>query len=149
MTAADCLRQARLKRRLSAEMVRLIDKYHLYADRREVWCWQAEGTFVHKMVKQKFLERRTPMAVVFRFYGLCAAKYNYFSANWHQYRACRFDAEMGFIDTELWDMEFMQHRPSGRYIDLRSLQRITDYAVFQRYCAELEALETPPLRALA
>lgn len=149
MTEIERLREARLKERLTADMRCLVDKYHLYADRREVWCWQAEGTFAQKMVKQKFLERRTPMAVVFRFYGLCAAKYNYFSARWSHYRACRFDEERGFIETPLWDMEFMQHLDSGRYIDLRSLARITDYAVFLRYCAELEALEAPRLRALA
>lgn len=149
MTVIEQVREERLKARLSPEMVKLIDKYHLYADRREVWCWQAEGTFAQKMVKQKFLERRSPMAVVFRFYGLCAAKFNYFSARWHHFRACRFDSELGFVEVEPWDMEFIQHQASGRYIDLRRLQRITEYQVFLEYCAELESWERPQLLASA
>ncbi len=149
MAETNAVLEARLKRRLHPDMVRLIDKYHLYANNREVWCRWAEGCFEQKMVKQKFLERRGPMAVVFRFYGLCAAKLNYFSANWEKYQACRFDSEQGFIETAVWDMEFLQHRPSGRYIDLRRLQSITDYQVFLRYCEELEAWEAPRLRALA
>ncbi len=149
MGSRDIALEARLKARLSKEMQLLVDKYHLYAGKREVWYWCAEGTFEQKMVKQKFLERRSPMAVVFRFYGLCAAKLNYFSANWEKYQACRFDSEQGFVETDCWDMEFIQHLPSGRYIDLRRLQRITDYQVFLSYCRELESLERVPLRALA
>lgn len=149
MDLIDPVREARLRARLSPDMLKLIDKYHLYANRREVWCWQAEGTFELKMVKQKFLERRSPMAVVFRFYGLCAAKFNYFTAHWDRFRACRFDSDLGFIETEQWDMEFIQHLASGRYIDLRRLQRITDYQVFLEYCAELESWERPQLRVSA
>ena len=44
------------------------------------------------------------------------------------------------IETEFWDIEFFCHKKSGKYIDLRYLQQITEIEVFLEFVNWLESL---------
>ncbi|MBK5722982.1 hypothetical protein JGH11_19110, partial [Dysgonomonas sp. Marseille-P4677] len=82
--------------------------------------------------------------IIFRIYKLCFAKVDYFRHNIQKYEPYKYHYKDGFIETELWDIEFFRHKKSGYYIDLRFLQSITDIEVFIKLVAELELLEEKP-----
>lgn len=130
-----------LKQNLSPEKLKLIEKYRLHPDIRLVWFSEKENTFPRKVFKQCFLERNDLLALVFRVYELCAAKLTYYRGNWEKYAPYVYHFKKGFVKTELWDMEFLKHFPSGHYIDLRYLQRITDINDFREFCAYFETFE--------
>ncbi len=78
------------------------------------------------------------IAVLFRINYLCFAKVKYFRENIFKYEPAKFDPKKGFIQTDFWDSDFLLHKASGKYIDYRFLQRMTDIEVFNSFCIELD-----------
>ena len=132
----------RLKQELSPDKLKLIEKYRLRPDIRLIWYSEKENAFPKKVFKHSFLLRHDVLTLVFRIYELCAAKLTYFRENQGKYAPYIYHFKDGFLKTELWDMEFLHHLSSGYYIDLRSLQGITDIHNFRQFCAHLETFET-------
>jgi hypothetical protein len=130
-----------LTQELCPEKLKLIEKYRLRPNIRLIWYSEKENTFPKKVFKQRFLVRNDLLALVFRVYELCAAKLTYYRGNWEKYAPYVYHFKEGFVETELWDMEFLKHLPSGYYIDLRYLQRITDINDFRKFCVYLETFE--------
>ena len=71
----------------------------------------------------------------------CFAKLKYFRENMEKYETFKYDPKDGFIRTEMWDTEFFKHKKSGRFIDLRYLQQITELSVFLAFADWLEGEE--------
>jgi hypothetical protein len=132
---------AKLKTELSPEKVCLVEKYQLVPDERLIWGTHKENTFPRRVFKHQFLLTRPMLDLVFRLYELCGAKLKYFREHFDQYEPTRYDMEEGFVPTELWDMEFLKHVASGRYLDFRYLQRMTKIQDFHALCGDLETFE--------
>lgn len=128
----------KLKEKLPKEVVSLIDKYHLTPDTHHVWGTLKEGAYPRNYFKQSFAERNDLLSILFRVYELCGAKRNYYREHLHEYEPYKYHHNHGFVKTELWDMEFLYHKESNRFVDLRYLQSITDIEVFKTFCATFE-----------
>ena len=124
--------------KLSEEKQRLIAKYNLKLNDRNIWYIKNENGFVRPVMKHVFVERRDILALVFRMYELCAAKVTYFRSNLEFFEPYVHDTYFGFQKTQLWNAEFLLHLPSNRLIDLRSLQMIRNIDVFKEWCAKIE-----------
>ena len=124
--------------KLSEEKQRLIAKYNLKLNDRNIWYIKNENGFVRPVMKHVFVERRDILALVFRMYELCAAKVTYFRSNLEFFEPYVHDTYFGFQKTQLWNAEFLLHLPSNRLIDLRSLQLIRNIDVFKEWCAKIE-----------
>lgn len=130
-----------LKAILSQEKVNLIEKFHLSPNKNHIWYTQKEGAYPRKYFKQSFAERNDILALLFRVYELCGAKLKYYRENIEKYEPYFYDFEAGFVSTMLWNAEFLKHRASGCYIDLRTLQGITEIEKFNEFCAYFEKFE--------
>ena len=103
--------------KLSEEKQRLIAKYNLKLNDRNIWYIKNENGFVRPVMKHVFVERRDILALVFRMYELCAAKVTYFRSNLEFFEPYVHDTYFGFQKTQLWNAEFLLHLPSNRLID--------------------------------
>ena len=130
-----------LKKELSPEKVRLIDKFGLQSTPDLYWVSRKENAHDHIIFKQNYLKKHDILRAVFRINRLCIAKVNYFSKNSDKFEPQVYDYKKGFTKTEWWDTEFLRHKESGYQIDLRYLQTITDIEKFKEFCAYLESLE--------
>ena len=135
--------------KLPEEKQRLIAKYNLKLNDRNIWYLKNENGFVRPVMKHVFVQRRDTLALVFRMYELCAAKVTYFRSNLEFFEPYVHDTYLGFQKTQLWNAEFLRHLPSNRLIDLRSLQLIRNIEVFKDWCTKIEGfgeLDTPQFK---
>ena len=124
--------------KLPEEKQRLIAKYNLKLNDRNIWYLKNENGFVRPVMKHVFVERRDILALVFRMYELCAAEVTYFRSHLELFEPYVHDTYLGFQKTQLWNAEFLRHLPSNHLIDLRSLQLIRNIEVFKDWCAKME-----------
>ena len=130
-----------LKSRLPEGIVKIIDRYRLLSTPELKWVSRKENSHEHVIFTQKFLENTDELGAFFRANYLCYAKLSYFRNNIDKFEPAKYDPGKGFITTELFDSDFLKHIASGRYIDYRFLQRITDIEIFKEFCRELEGFE--------
>ena len=130
-----------LKKDLSPEKVRLIDKFGLHSTPDLYWISHKENAHDHIIFKHNYLKNNDIIRALFRVNRLCFAKVNYFSQNADKFEPQIYDYEKGFTETHWWNTEFLKHKASGYQIDLRFLQTITDIEKFKEFCAYLESLE--------
>lgn len=118
-----------------------LEKYDLHSTASHRWVSTRNSTPPRIYYRHQFLLRNEIMEIVLRKYQFCFAKIKYFRANIQKYDACKHDPRSGFVDTEMWDAEFLRHRDSRKLIDLRYLQRISDVADFLEIVNWLEQVE--------
>jgi hypothetical protein len=135
-------RDALLKKELTPEKVRLIDKFGLQSTPESYWISRKENAHDHIVFKHNYLKKNDIIRVLFRINRLCFAKVNYFSQNADKFEPQIYDYKNGFMETDWWNTEFLRHKASGYQIDLRFLQTITDIEKFKELCAYLESLES-------
>ena len=133
-------RDSVLKKQLSKNIVKIVERYRLESTSNLQWISKKENSHEHIIFNHKFLISSDEIAVLFRINYLCFAKVKYFRENMHKYEPAKYNPQKGFVKTEFWDSDFLQHKASGRYIDYRFLQRITDIEVFNKFCIELESV---------
>ena len=130
-----------LKKDLSSEKKKILDKFSLRSTKDLHWVATDENSHEQLIFKHSFLVKNDILKVLFRINRLCFAKVNYFSKNIEKYDPKIYDFKDGFINTELWNAEFLEHEGSGYKIDLRFLQNITDIEKFRELCSYLESFE--------
>ena len=84
------------------------------------------------------LEKHSTLALVFYINRLCYAKIKYFEENFYKYEPYKYIFEKGFSKCEMYDMEFLFHKPSEEFIDIRSLREIKSIEDFRKFCSKLE-----------
>lgn len=131
-----------LKTQLKPELVKILDRYRLESTPDLKWVSKKENSHEQVIFTQKFLQNTDEVGAIFRANYLCFAKVNYFRENMYKYEPCKYDPVKGFISTEFSDSDFLKHKATGRYIDYRFLQRITEIEVFVKFCDELENAQT-------
>lgn len=130
-----------LKEELTAEKVKLLEKFGLKSTPDLYWVLHGENAYDHIVFKHNYLKNNDIIRVLFRMNRLCFAKVNYFSKNAESYEPQVYDFRNGFAKTDWWNAEFLKHKGSGMQIDLRYLQSITDIEDFKDFCVYLESLE--------
>lgn len=102
------------------------------------WYSHKENSHKHLVFRESFVQRQDVIGLLFRINKLCMAKVKYFRQNIDSYEPCKYDFRKGFVNTELWDSDFLRHKASGIILDYRFLQSITVYSEFVKLCDELE-----------
>ncbi len=129
-----------LKSQLSDEKVKIIERYRLTSTEDFEWISKKENSHQHTIFTHEFALNNDIIALIFRINYLCFAKANYYRENIEKFQPVKHNPEKGIINTELWDSDFLKHIASGRIIDYRFLQRITDIKIFKKFCSELDKL---------
>lgn len=119
---------------------KIIIKYGLVKE-GDGWYQEAENSHKALIFKDSFFNHNDILGIIFRINKLCFAKVKYFRENIHKYQPCKHHFQDGFVETDLWDSEFLIHKASGYQIDYRYLQSIHKYAEFLKFCAGLEEYE--------
>ena len=103
-----------------------------------MWVTIKENSFPRKICRHQFLLKSDIIGLIFRINEICFAKLNYFRFNISKFEPYIYDFEKGFKKTELWNVEFFKHIPSGYIIDLRYLQTIKEIEEFRKFCVFIE-----------
>ncbi len=132
------LRNRILLNELEPEKRQVLKKYALQCNANLYWerpkdKYPQKIFFSHKFAKKSSLVR-----IIFYIYQLCFAKVKYFERNWDDFTPLIHDWRKGFIECELYDMEFVRHKYTGILFDLRNLQKITSITEFLALCAYLD-----------
>lgn len=126
---------------LSSDKQNLINKYSLVLNDDLIWEFNHPKYFNVKYFSHKFAIKHSTLTLLFHIYKLCYAKIKYFESNFSKYDPYIYNYNLGFIKCELYDMEFIKHKYSDTFIDLRYLNKIKDIKEFKSFCAYLENFE--------
>ncbi|MDK2563454.1 hypothetical protein QOZ84_07820 [Romboutsia sedimentorum] len=127
--------------KLSPEKYKLIQKYSLSLNDSLIWEFKHDKYYTTKYFSNKFAVKQSTLALLFNIHRLCYAKIKYFEHNFHKYKPYKYNFKVGFFECELFDMEFILHKPSNIIIDIRNLQEIKDINKFKDFCNYLETFE--------
>ncbi|WP_455538063.1 hypothetical protein [Terrisporobacter sp.] len=130
-----------LKGQLSTQKIKLIEKYSLTCSKDLIWEFKHDKYHTVKYFSHKFAKKESVLALVFYINRLCYAKIKYFENNIDKYEPYKYEFLNGFCKCEMYDMEFLRHKPSNSLIDIRSLSKIKDIHEFRDFCLKLENLE--------
>ena len=130
-----------LKQQLNSQKVKLIEKYSLTCSEDMIWEYKHDKYHTVKYFSHKFAKKQSVLALVFYINRLCYAKIKYFDKNIDKYDPYKYVFSKGFCKCEMYDMEFLKHKPSGNLIDIRSLKEIKSIYEFEKFCIILESLE--------
>lgn len=130
-----------LKSELSLDKIKLLDKYNLTCSKDYIWEAKHNKYHTVKYFSHKFAKKHSTLALVFYINKLCYAKIKYFEENFYKYECYKYTFKNGFLKCDIYDMEFLFHKPSGKLIDLRNLREIKNIEEFRKFCRELEKLE--------
>ena len=130
-----------LKNELSLDKRKLLDKYNLTCSQDYIWELRHSKYHTVKYFYHKFAKKHSTLALVFYINRLCYAKIKYFEENFYKYEPYKYIFEKGFSKCEMYDMEFLFHKPSEEFIDIRSLREIKSIEDFRKFCSKLEEFE--------
>lgn len=130
-----------LKNELSLDKRKLLDKYNLTCSEDYIWEFRHSKYHIVKYFSHKFAKKHSTLALVFYINRLCYAKIKYFEENLYKYESYKYIFKKGFSKCEIYDMEFLFHKPSEEFIDIRSLREIKSIEDFRKFCSKLEEFE--------
>lgn len=130
------------RKELGEEKCKIIDKYGLQLNNNLYWEKVQEKYPTQEYFSHRFALKTSPLGMIFHINRLCFAKVKYFDKNWHQFSPLIYDWKSGFMETEMYDMEFIRHNPTGIIIDLRNLAKIHWLKDFQAICEYIEGRAT-------
>lgn len=132
------LREKIMRKELGEEKNKIIDRYKLHPNDNLYWQNVQDKYPVQVYFSHKFAVKCTDIGMVFQIYRLCYAKTKYFQKNWNDYSPYMFDARRGFVESEIYNMEYIQNKKTKRIVDLRELSRIHRLQDFKDLCLYLE-----------
>ena len=127
--------------KLTPEKYKLIQKYSLSLNDDLTWEFKHDKYHTIKYFSHRFALKHSTLALLFNIHKLCYAKIKYFECNFDKYKPYKYNFKNGFTECELFDMEFLLHKPSNMMIDIRNLQEIKDITEFKEFCKYLETFE--------
>lgn len=131
----------KLKKELSLDKIKLLEKYNLTCSQDYIWEFRHNKYHTVKYFSHKFAKKHSTLALVFYINRLCYAKIKYFEENFHKYEPYKYVFKEGFCKCDIYDMEFLFHKPSKNFIDIRNLNQINNIEDFKKFCKVLESLE--------
>lgn len=130
-----------LKNELSLDKRKLLNKYKLTCSEDYIWEFRHSKYHTVKYFSHKFAKKHSTLALVFYINRLCYAKIKYFEENFYKYESYKYIFKNGFSKCDIYDMEFLFHKPSKNFIDIRSLREIRSIEEFRQFCSKLEEFE--------
>jgi len=116
----------------------LLIKYDLHCNSDLYW-ERPKGKYPQKkFFSHKFVKKSSVIRIILYIYQLCFAKVKYFERNWDDFVPYIHSWREGFIECELYDMEFIKHKHTDIIFDLRDLKRINDIKEFRSICDYLD-----------
>lgn len=135
---ASEVRDQILMEELDDEKVRVLVKYGLHCNADLYW-EKPKGKYPQKIYfSHKFVKKSSVIRIIFYIYQLCFAKVKYFERNWDDFVPYIHSWREGFVECELYDMEYIKHKHSDIIFDLRDLKKITDIKEFLAICDYLD-----------
>jgi len=134
-------RDACLKSELDEDKARLLEKYNLISTPDLYWMSKSENALDQIVFKHSYVKKNDLIAIICRLNKLCFAKVKYLRQKSEFFVPYVYNYRDGFVPTEPWNAEFLKHRPSGFYIDLRNLQFMYDNDEFKAFCGYLDSFE--------
>jgi hypothetical protein len=132
------IRDQILMEELDDEKRKLLIKYDLHCNSDLYW-ERPKGKYPQKIFfSHKFVKKSSVIRIIFYIYQLCFAKVKYFECNWNDFMPYIYSWREGFIECELYDMEFIKHKHTDIIFDLRDLKKITDIKEFRSICDYLD-----------
>lgn len=135
------VREQVMREELGEEKCKILDKYGLHPNERIYWEKVQEKYPTQEYFSHKFAVKSSVLGMIFQIYRLCFAKTKYFENNWDKFIPCVYTLREGFIETELYNMEFIKHKKTGLIIDLRELSKIHWIQDFKDLCLYIENKE--------
>lgn len=132
-------REKAMRQELGEEKCKILDKYNLHPNDRLYWerrepKYPNQEYFSHKMAL-----KTSPLGIIFHINRLCYAKTKYFQDHWSEFIPCVYDHRKGFVETELYNMEYIKKKDTGIVLDLRELAKIHWLSDFKKLCSSLES----------
>ncbi|WP_138204514.1 hypothetical protein [Haloimpatiens lingqiaonensis] len=131
-------RERIMREELGDEKCKILDKYNLHPNERLYWVRLQEKYPDQEYFSHKFAKKSSPLGMIFHIYRLCFAKTKYFENNWQDFVPCVYNYKRGFVETPIYNMEFIKQKSTGIVIDLRELAKIKWIKDFKDICAYLE-----------
>lgn len=128
-----------LKEELGEEQIKVIEKYGLVSNENFYWQKVEDKYPTQEYFSHKFAKKASALGMIFHIYRLCYAKVKYFEKNWDNFDPCVYHWKKGFVETDIYDMEFIKHKSTGLVIDLRNLCHINKVEEFYKLCCYLES----------
>lgn len=132
------LKERIMREQLGEEKCKILDKYDLHPNSNLYWERVQEKYPVQSYFSHKFALKSSPLGIIFHINRLCFAKTKYFESNWCNFVPCVYDLKKGFIETELYNMEYIKQKSTGIIIDLRELAKIKWIKDFKELCHYME-----------
>lgn len=130
-----------LKNELSLDKRKLLNKYNLTCSEDYIWEFRHSKYHTVKYFSKKKKKKHSTLALVFYINRLCYAKIKYFEENFYKYESYKYIFKNGFSKCDIYDIEFLFHKPSKNFIDIRSLREIRSIEEFRQFCSKLEEFE--------
>ena len=130
-----------LKNELSLDKRKLLNKYNLTCSEDYIWEFRHSKYHTVKYFSHKFAKKHSTLALVFYINRLCYAKIKYSEENFYKYESYKYIFKNGFSKCDIYDIEFLFHKPSKNFIDIRSLREIRSIEEFRQFCSKLEEFE--------
>ena len=134
-------RESVMRKQLGERKCKILDKYDLNVNERLYWERIQDKYPTQEYFSHKFAIKSSELGMVFQIYRLCFAKTKYFENNWSKFVPCYYDLKKGFVETEIYNMDFIKHKSTGIVIDLRELAKIKWIKEFHAICDYLENKE--------
>ena len=146
-TADTAVRNEILLNELEEEKQLTLRKYSLQCNADLYWERPRDKYPQKIFFSHKFARKSSTLRIIFYIYQLCFAKVKYFERNWDDFSPYQHDWRKGFVECELYEMEFIKHKYTGIIFDLRNLQKITSITEFLALCAYLDEEKAKVLAA--
>lgn len=131
-------RELLIRKELGPEKCKFLDKYDLKLNDRFYFERIQEKYPDQEYFSYKLATKSSLIGMIFHINRLCFAKTKYFEKNINNYVPCIHSCRNGFVETDMWNMEFLKQKGTNIIIDLRDLSKIHWVADFHDLCNYLE-----------
>ncbi|WP_373897623.1 hypothetical protein ACER0A_011835 [Haloimpatiens sp. FM7315] len=135
----DLIKREKIMRaELGEEKCKIIDKYNLHPNNRIYWVRLQDKYPDQEYFSHKFAKKSSSLGMIFHIYRLCFAKTKYFENNWENFVPCVYNYKKGFVETPIYNMEFIKQKSTGIVLDLQELSKIHRLQEFKDLCNYME-----------
>ncbi|MFD3156592.1 hypothetical protein ACFIJ5_06980 [Haloimpatiens sp. FM7330] len=132
------MREKVMREEIGEEKCKIIDKYDLHPNERLYWERRQEKYPNQEYFSHKLAKKSSLIGMIFHINRLCFAKTKYFENNWSKFVPCVYNYKKGFVETELYNMEYIKQKSTGIVLDLRELSKIKWLKDFKELCKYIE-----------
>ncbi|MEG1254462.1 hypothetical protein [Clostridium sp.] len=141
-------REKIMREELGEEKCKILDKFNLHPNEKLYWQRVEDKYPTQEYFSHKLAMKSSTIGIIFHINRLCYAKTKYFEKNWDKFVPCIYEYTDKFVETEIYNMEYIKQKSTGIIIDLRELAKIHWIDDFRAICDYLEASEEETISTL-